>query len=100
MFEKKSYGAIDKTGSKVINLGLPQNLDDAVNIQYITDLMSQNDFQENVQGIQVDATFVPQKLDSIRYIVTDVTKLHADFGTITGVENNDVVAYIGGKFSQ
>jgi len=48
-----------------------------------------------VLGIQVDATLDPgaSPAEGDSYILTNVSALHANFGTITGVGDNDVVTY-------
>lgn len=58
------------------------------------------DFQPDVLNIQVDATLDPgaTPTDGDRYIITDFENLHANFGTITGVANNDIVEYVTDAF--
>jgi len=58
------------------------------------------DFQRDVLNKQVDATLDPGGSPTIgdRYILTNVSNLNANFGTITGVSNNDIVEYTGSAF--
>jgi hypothetical protein len=58
------------------------------------------DFQSDVLDIQTDATLDPGATPTTgdRYIITASASLHANFGTITGVGDNDIVEYTGSAF--
>nr|CAX84090.1 uncharacterized protein, phage-related [uncultured bacterium] len=58
------------------------------------------DFQKDILDVQADATLDPSAAPIMgdRYIVTDVTALHAHFGTIAGVANNDIIEFNGTEF--
>lgn len=58
------------------------------------------DFQKDVLDVQVDATLDPGAAPAVgdRYIITDAGNLHAHFGTIAGVANNDIVEFDGSAF--
>ena len=58
------------------------------------------DFQADVLGVQTDASLDPSATPTLgdRYVITDTAALHANFGTITGVENNDIVEFDGTDF--
>ena len=58
------------------------------------------DFQADVLDKQVDATLDPGAAPTLgdRYIITDSGSLHANFGTIAGIGNNDIVQYDGADF--
>ena len=57
------------------------------------------DFQDDVLDIQIDATLNPgSPVSGARYILTNTAALHAGFGTIVGVGNNDIVEYNGSAF--
>lgn len=58
------------------------------------------DFQIDVLNTQVDATLDPgvSPTTGDRYIITNSAALHANFGTITGVGNGDIVEYDGSNF--
>ena len=53
-----------------------------------------------VLGVQVDATLDPgaSPADRDAYILTNTAALHANFGSITGVGNGDIVMYKSGAF--
>lgn len=53
-----------------------------------------------VSKVQVDATLNPgpTPIAGDRYMLADVANLHANFGTISGVENGDIVQYNGSAF--
>jgi len=55
---------------------------------------------KDILGVQTDATLDPgaSPATGARYIVTDTAALNANFGTITGVGNNDIVEYDGSDF--
>ncbi len=83
---------------KVTGLASPTLATDAVNKVYVDNALAGLDFQPDVHGIQEDDTFVPTLTTGQRYILTDVEELHADFGTIAGVVNDDIVQYDGTDF--
>jgi len=58
------------------------------------------EWQDSVKNIQTDATLNPGATPTTgdRYIITDKDNLHANFGTISGVANNDIVQYSGTAF--
>lgn len=88
------------TGYKLTLIDAPVSGTDAVNKNYVSSLFNGLDWQESVIARQVDATLNPGATPptGARYILTDVGNLHANFGTITGVGNNDIVQYSGTAF--
>jgi hypothetical protein len=66
----------------------------------IESAISGMDFQPDVLDIQTDATLDPgaSPAAGARYIITVASTLHANFGTITGLGNNDIVEYNGTAF--
>lgn len=74
-------------------------------LQSLTDVQSVAD--ASIAGLEVAAYIVlDRQIDSsldptaspatnAKYILTDVSSLHANFGTISGVGNNDIVNYTG-----
>lgn len=87
-------GNLDLGGSNTVTgLTAPVNATDAVRKVDIENMQADLDFQADVLGTQLDNTLVPVTTDGARYIVTDVANLEATFGTIAGVENNDIVEY-------
>lgn len=93
-------GIMNAGGFEITSLGAPKGPNSAARLSDVEAAMAGLNWQEDVAGMQVDATLDPTAtpVEGVRYILTDVTKLHANFGTITGVENNDIVAFKGGKF--
>lgn len=57
-------------------------------------------WQSDVIDLQTDATLDPGATPAAgdRYILTNTAALHANFGTIAGVGNNDIVQYNGADF--
>lgn len=56
-------------------------------------------WQQDVQGVQEDATLDPGvAVLGDRYIIVDAAALHANFGTISGLENSDIVEFDGTDF--
>lgn len=91
-------GDLAAQGHKITGLGAPVSPTDAVRLADLEASVAGLNWQQDVDGIQVDDTLAPQKVEGARYVVTDAAHLHADFGTITGVANGDIVEYIGGAF--
>jgi hypothetical protein len=58
------------------------------------------EWQDSVKNIQTDATLNPGATPTTgdRYIITDKDNLHANFGTIAGIANQDIVQYSGTAF--
>lgn len=82
---------LNADGKKVTNLGAPTNANDAARKIDIDNALSGMNWQEDVDGVQADATLQPSKADGSRYVIKDATALHADFGTIADVQNNAIV---------
>ncbi len=59
-----------------------------------------SDLRPDVIARQTDNTLDPSATPTTgdRYIIEDSGNLHANFGTITGVENDDIVEYDGANF--
>lgn len=57
-------------------------------------------WQENVLDRQIDATLDPGASPTAgdRYLIENSAALHANFGTITGVGDDDIVEYTGSAF--
>lgn len=58
------------------------------------------DFQPDVIDVQVDASLDPgaSPTTGARYIITNAANLHANFGTISGLQDNDIVEYDGSQW--
>ena len=52
------------------------------------------DINFRVKGIQENNTLSPVLEVGSKYIVKNISALHPNFGTITGVANNDIVWYV------
>ena len=61
-------------------------------------MLDSGDINFKIQGIQEDATLNPTLTTDNKYILEDVSALNANFGTITGVGDNDIVRYNGTDF--
>lgn len=74
------------------------NVQDALN-ELLT-FVGSSKYQEPVLDIQVDATLDPgaSPATGARYILEDTGALHANFGTISGVGDDDIVEYDGADF--
>ena len=83
--------ALDANGNKITNLAAPTNSNDAARKIDIDNALSGLNWQEDVDGIQTDATLKPSKAKGSRYVITNASALHADFGTIADVANNVIV---------
>lgn len=62
-------------------------------------LVSGAKLKPDVLGVQIDATLDPVTSAGSRYIITNKTALHAGFGTISGLQNGDIVQSNGTSFS-
>lgn len=80
--------------------------EDTVSIVF-KDEISASDFQaldgrteDSVLDIQSNATLDPGATPAVgdRYIITNSLNMHANFGTISGLEDNDIVEYSGTVF--
>jgi len=67
---------------------------------YVDGLLNGVKWQDPVLDVQTDNTLDPgiSPATGARYIVEDVLNLNANFGTITGVVNDDIVEYDGANF--
>ncbi len=72
----------------------------AVTLGQLENAMAGLDFQKDVNGIAVDATLdVTDAVAGDRYIIVDATAIHASFGVIADLENNDIVEFDGTEWS-
>lgn len=87
-------------GNRVIGLGAPVDANDAIRKVDLDTAISTLNWQDDVDGVQTDATLDPGATPATgaRYIITDSAALNANFGTITGVEDNDIVEFDGSEF--
>ena len=84
----------------VTGLAAPTNGTDAATKAYVDSAIAGLDFQADVLDVQTDNTLDPGATPTTgdRYIITDSGNLHANFGTITGIGDDDIVEYDGADF--
>lgn len=94
-------GNLAMNTNRVTGLGAPVANDDAARKLDIDLALSGLDFQADILDIQVDNTLDPGATPAVgdRFIITDSVNLHANFGTISGLENNDIVEFNGASFA-
>jgi len=92
---------LDAQSNKITNLGSPSAGTDAANKTYVDAAVQGISWEEPVIDIQTDNTLDPGASPTTgdRYILTDTGNLHANFGSIAGVGNNDIVEYDGADFA-
>lgn len=93
-------GNMSAGGHEITSLGAPTAPTSAARQVDIDNALAGLNWQQDVNGVQVDATLDPGAVpvEGDRYVVTNVAALHANFGTIADVANNDIVEYVGGGF--
>lgn len=84
---------------KITNVGAPTVGTDAARKIDIDNALSGLNWQEDILAVQTDATLSPTLTAGARYVLTNVASLHANFGTIAGVANNDIVQTDGTDFT-
>ncbi|AXG67457.1 putative T1SS secreted agglutinin RTX [Dickeya phage vB_DsoM_JA33] len=85
-------------GFGISDLAAPVNGTDAARKIDIENALAGLNWQQDVDGMQVDAVLQPQKVEGKRYVLTAVANLHADFGTIDGVVDDVIVEYRDNAF--
>lgn len=92
-------GDLNANGKRISGLPVPQAPTDAARQLDIDNALAGLNWQEDVKGVQVDDTLDPGvAVKGDRYILSDTAALHAGFGTIAGVGNNDIVEHDGTEF--
>ena len=93
-------GNLDAQGNKITSLGAGTAGGDAVNLTQLQAAVQGLSWGAPVIAIQTDASLDPGATPTTgdRYIIEDSASLHANFGTITGVGDDDVVEYDGADF--
>jgi len=89
------HRSINDSGSGATDLWSAQKIGSEID-----SAVSGLDFQADVLNKQVDATLDPGASPTVgdRYIITVAGSLHANFGSISGLANNDIVEYNTGGF--
>lgn len=87
-------------GNLVKSLGAPVDANDAVRLVDLDTAISTLNWQDDVLAVQLDNTLDPGASPTTgdRYVLTDTADLNVNFGTITGVEDGDIVEYDGTDF--
>lgn len=93
-------GNLAMGGNVISGLGTPVNANDALRKVDMETALAGLDFQPDVLSRQADDTLDPgaEPAEGDRYIIGDAATLNANFGTIAGVENGDIVEYDGTEF--
>lgn len=77
---------------------LQQNRQTNVSNDSFFHLLDTSNINFNVNGIQTDNTLVPVLTLDNKYIIKNASSLNANFGSISGLANNDIVRYNGSAF--
>ena len=86
-------------GFNVSGLKKGTEADHAVTLAQLENAMAGLDFQKDVNDIVVDNTMdVTGAVKGDRYVIVDAANLHASFGVIADLENNDIVEHNGTEF--
>lgn len=93
-------GNLAMSDSRITGVGAPINPTDAARQIDIDTALLGFDFKADVLAVQTDANLDPTASPTTgdRYIITDSGNLHANFGTIAGVGDGDVVVFDGADF--
>lgn len=93
-------GNLTMGGSEIIGLPAPVDATSPVRKADLEAFAVGNDFQEDILAVQADAVLDPGASPDTgdRYIINDAAALNANFGTIVGVENGDIVEFDGTDF--
>lgn len=91
-------GDLALQGHLLKGLGAPVAATDAARKIDIENALAGLNWQDDVDGVQKDATLVPVATIGKRYVITDITKLAPEFGTIAGIGNGDIVQHDGTEF--
>jgi hypothetical protein len=95
---------IDLSGvAKILNIPAPTEANDLVTKSFMEDKINKAiagfDFQADVRAVQKDTSLIPfAPVKGDRYVITAPSNLDTSFGTIDGLEANDIVEYDGTKF--
>jgi len=100
-----SEASVTSSANKIVKMDGAGKIDSGVvpstiaTVAYVDSVAAGLDFQADVLGVQTDNTLNPgTPVSGDRYIITNASSLHAGFGTISGLGNNDIVQYNGSAF--
>lgn len=93
-------GNLDAQSNRITGLGSPSASGDAATKGYVDTAIQGVSWDDPVLNIQTDNTLDPggSPTTGDRYILEDSGNLHANFGSITGVGDDDIVEYDGADF--
>lgn len=93
-------GQLAMNDNRIIGVGAPVNATDAARKIDLDNAIANLNWQDDVNGIQVDNTLDPSAAPVLgdRYIITNAADLNANFGTIDGVADSDIVEFDGTEF--
>lgn len=93
-------GNLAFAGNLAKGLGAPVDPNDAVRLVDLDTAISTLNWQDDVLDTQTDSTLDPgtSPATGARYIITNSADLNANFGTIAGLEDGDIVEYDGTEF--
>jgi hypothetical protein len=77
---------------------LPKNREQNVSNDSFFYILDSANIDFKVQGIQENSSFVPVSTLNNKYIIKNASSLNASFGTILGLQNNDIVRYTGSAY--
>ncbi len=90
-------GNLAFNGNRATGLGAPTDANDAIRLVDLENEVANLNWQDDVLAVQTDDTLDPgaSPATGARYIITDSANLNANFGTIAGLEDNDIVEFDG-----
>jgi hypothetical protein len=93
-------GQLAMNDNRIIGVGAPVNATDGARKIDIDNAIANLNWQDDVLAIQIDNTLDPSAtpVTGDRYIITDSANLNANFGTIAGLGDDDIVEFDGTEF--
>ena len=82
----------------VISNIVPKNREANISNDAFFYVMDSSNIDFTVDGIQEDNTLIPSSIVNRKYIIKNISSLSIDFGSISGLQNNDIVRYNGSSF--
>ena len=77
---------------------LPKNREQNVSNNSFFYILDSANIDFKVQGIQENSSFVPVSTLNNKYIIKNALSLNANFGSISGLEDNDIVRCTGSTY--
>lgn len=94
------FGNLNMNGNEIVGLAAPTTPNSAARKIDLENAIAGMNWQADVLGIAVDNTLDPGATPTAgdRYIIVDALNINANFGTISGLGNGDIVEYDGTEF--